>query len=102
MNGEGEKETGGGGADGQVLPDMRGKVAARKSKPRGAAPDRGEPDDMSDPTGGGLGPECPATILGVNGDEFYFLDSLFQLRVTTDKFDKGKLYSIFTSAWVIQ
>lgn len=88
-------------AEGQVLPDMREKVAARR-KPRAAKGAQGEPDDMRDPTGGGLGPDCPATVLGVNGDEFYFLDSLFQLRKTSDKMDKGRVYSIFTSAWITE
>lgn len=99
MSGAGEDATGG-GAEGQVLPDMRGKVAARKSKPRGAPVERGEPDDMRDPTGGGFGPDCPVTFLGVNGDNFYFLDSLFQLRWTDDKLVKGKLYSLFTPGWI--
>ncbi len=100
MSGAGGEDQGA-PAEGQVLPDMREKVAARK-KPRGGKGAQREPDDMREGGGGGLGPDCPATVLGVNGDEFYFLDSLFQLRVTNDKLDKGRLYSIFTSGWITE
>lgn len=83
----------------QVLPDMRPKVAARRGQrgAKGGAQPHGD-DDADIP--GTLGPDCPATMLGVNGDDFYMLDSLYQLRRTGNKLDKGVLYSIFGHGWL--
>ncbi len=105
MSTAGEDEGAGGP---QVLPDLRDKVAARKSgkrKAEGERPDDGrkpgpEPDDMTDRGGGGLGPDCPATILGVNGETLYILDDLFQLRKLAPKLDKSMMYSIFGHGWL--
>ncbi|WP_226018666.1 type IV pilus twitching motility protein PilT [Novosphingobium sp. FKTRR1] len=87
----------------QTLPDLREKVAARRGgarKDANNAASSPDPDDMGDKGGGGLGPDCPAVPLGVNGETLYLLDDLCQLRKVAPKLDKSMLYSLFSAGWL--
>lgn len=79
-----------------TAPATAGPAPGDESAPAGPPAETGGVGDVYELQPGELPPDCVVTPLGVNGNSYYYLDQLGQLRVlAADKHGQGNLISLW-------